>query len=194
MSKHAMTESARSKSARIAIGICVGAVLFMGAAFVAWFVGLDILWSIAAALVMCAVGTVLAMLRFEEQTPWDAPARETPRGTRLTVAMLEASLAACDRLARPPLIRRARALVMSERDDRLAQSTVVRRMRDLLVMELHAHGVDPATCTNDAVVELLGPEALTLLRSTESHAVPTTAVSRCLDAIERLTTAHQGSR
>jgi hypothetical protein len=154
-----------------------------------WYMGLDSFWAIAAVLAVGPVGAFLASLGFEDDAPWDPPRRETPRGVRLVMATMERSLAACDRLARPTLVRRLQAVLFSERDDRLARLTILRRMRALLVTELQARGLDPAKATDeDAVVALLGPDALTILQPHDANPVTTAAITRCLDAVEHLGT------
>lgn len=181
------------RPALVAIAIAVCAGLVVGACGV-WFAGFDAYWAVTAALALGPVGAVIAILVFDEQVPWEPPARETPRGTRLTVSMLESSLAACDRLARPTVMRRVRALPTAERDDRLARLTVVRQMRALLIAELKGRGLDPDNCSEEGVVALLGSDALPLLAPHDDDAVTTTAIGRCLDAVERLATVTPGSR
>jgi hypothetical protein len=174
--------------------VAVGAAAAVLAAFGVWFVGFDEFWAVATVLAVSAVGALLAKFRLDDDVPWDPPGRETPRGVRLAVALIEGALAACDRLASPTAVRRARAVVITERDDRLARTTVVRRMRELLTAELHHRGLDPADRTDDAVVALVGPDALTILQPNDSNPVTTAAIARCLDALERLATETQGSR
>jgi len=157
------------------------------AAVAVWFAGFDPFWAIATVLAVGPVGAFLASLAFEDDASWDPPRRETPRGIRLVMATMERSLAACDRLARPPVVQRLQAVLFSERDDRLARATIVRRMRALLVTELQASGLDPAKRTDEtAVVALLGPDALTILQPHDANPVTTAAITRCLDAVERL--------
>jgi hypothetical protein len=183
-----------SAGARVALRVAVGAAAAFVAAFVVWFVGFDTRWAVAAVLVLGPVGAVLATRRFEEDAGWDPPARETPRGTRLAVAVIEESLAACDRLARPPLLQRLYRLLSSERDDRVARATVVRQTRALLLGALHDRGLDPAHLPDDDVVALLGADALPLLQQHDGLPVTSAAIARCLDVIERLGTDTQGSR
>lgn len=166
---------------------------FLAAAVVAavavWLAGFDAFWAIATVLAVGPVGAFLASLAFEDDAPWDPPRRETPRGVRLVMATMERSLAACDRLARSTFVRRLQSLLFAERDDRLARGTILRRLRALLVTELQTHGLDPAKATDeDAVVALLGPDALTILQPHDANPVTTAAITRCLDAVERLGT------
>jgi hypothetical protein len=177
----------RSWTVRIAIGgVFVAAVV---AAVAVWFAGFDVFWAIATVLAVVPVGAFLANLAFEDDSPWDPPRRETPRGVRLVMATMERSLAACDRLARPTVVRRVQSVLFNERDDRLARLTMLRRLRTLLVNELQARGLDPAKPTDeDAVVALLGPDALTILQPHDANPVTTAAITRCLDAVERLGT------
>ncbi len=177
-----------SPAVRIAIGVAVGAVMAFGAAFIVWFVGFDALWAMAAVLAVGPVGALLATRRLEDDAPWDPPGRETPRSTRLTVTTIERSLAACDRFARPPAIRRLQALLFAERDDRLARLTVLRRVRASLVAELHDRGVDPGDGSDEAVALLLGPDARGILQPHVDHPITAAAVERCLDAVWRLGT------
>jgi hypothetical protein len=179
---------------RVAVRIAAGVVAALGAAFVVWFVGFDTRWAVAAVLVLGPVGAVLATRTFEEDAPWDPPSRETPRGTRLAVAVLEESLAACDRLARPPVLQRLHRLLSSERDDRQARSTIARQVRVLLLGVLRDRGHDPAHLPDDDVVALLGADALTVLQQQDGLSVTSAAIARCLDAIERLDTDTRTSR
>jgi hypothetical protein len=176
-----------SRAVRIAIAICIGAVLCMVAAFVVWLVGFDEYWAVASVLAVVPVTAVLATLRFDEHAPWDPPARDASRGVQLAVPMIEASLAACDRLARPAFLRRMGAVLITERDDRIARANLVRRVRDLLTAELHDRGLDPATHADD-VTALLGHDALAILQPTDDTPVTTAAIASCLDAVERLGT------
>ncbi len=177
----------RSWTVRFAIaGVLAAAVV---AAVAVWFAGFDIFWAIATVLAVGPVAALLASLAFEDDAPWDPPRRETPRGVRLVMATMERSLAACDRLARPMAVRRMQSVLFNERDDRLARLTMLRRMRTLLVTELQARGLNPAKATDeDAVVALLGPDALTILQPHDTNPVTTAAITRCLDAVERLGT------
>ncbi len=172
---------------RFAIG--VGLVAAVVAAVAVWIAGFDPFWAIATVLAVGPVGAFLASLAFEDDAPWDPPRRETPRGVRLVMATMERSLAACDRLARSTLVRRLQSLLFAERDDRLARGTIIRRMRALLVTELLARGLNAAAQTDeDAVVALLGPDVLTILQPHDANPVTTAAITRCLDAVERLGT------
>lgn len=144
------------------------------------------MWAVATVLAFGSVVAVLATLKFEEHPPWDLPGRETPRGIHLTFPMLEESLAACDRLARPPVMRRIRSMAVNERNDQLARATMVRQMRALFVAELRVRGVDPAHQPDEAVVALLGLDALTVLEPNDNNPVTTAAIASCLDAVERL--------
>lgn len=171
------------------------AAVALGTAFGVWFVGLDPLWAVATVLAVGPVVVVLATVGVHDDAPWEPPARETPRGVRITVAILEEALFACDRLARPTPLRQLRAMAIAERDDLLARSTLVRRMRALLVAELQARGLDATNRTHDhAVITLLGADALTILQPNNDTPVTTIAIERCLDAVERLGTEPQRSR
>lgn len=173
--------------------IAVGAVAAVGAAFSVWFVGFSVFWAIAASLAAAIVGGVIATFTFDELAPWDPPARETPRGTRLAVVIIEQSLAACDRLARPSFMRRMRALLISERDDRLARASVVRQMRALLIAELDQRGLDSSEPYDDAIT-LFGPDALAILQPHDGNPVTAASIARCLDVIERLATTTPENR
>ena len=172
-------------------GIAIAAV---GAAWVVWFLGLNPLWAVATVLAVGPVGAALTTLKFEEDATWDPPEPETARGSRIAMATIEQSLAACDRLARPTAVRQLRAIVISEREDRLARPTAVRRMRALLAAELHERGVDPANASHEhTIVTLLGPDALPVLQPNESTPVTAGAIERCLDAVERPSTKPNSS-
>jgi hypothetical protein len=181
------TASRRLTAYRVALG----AVIAPASAYGVWFLGFDPFWAVATVLAVGPVAAALATVKLEEEAPWDLPAGETPRGIRITVAILEQSLAACDRLARPLALRRLRALLISEREDRLARATLVRRTRALLVTELQHRGVDPED--NDAVARLLGPDALAILQPNDGNPVTPATIERCLDAVELLGTHTQGS-
>jgi hypothetical protein len=188
---HATDDSGVRTERPLATRVATVAATAIGGALLVWFFGFDPLWSVAAVLAVGPAASVIAGLAFDESTPWERAAREVPRHTRLTVANIEASLAACDRLARPPIMRSMGALVMTERDDRAARLAIIRRMRDLLVAELAARGLDATD--SSAVAALLGPDALTVLEPNEDTPVTAAAIARCLDRIERLDTATQGS-
>lgn len=177
-----------SRTARITVSIAVCTIIATCVAYVVWFMGLDPYWAAASVLAVGPVAAVLAGLGFEdEDAPWDPPARETPRGSRITVAIIEESLAACERLARPSALRRVRAFLTPERDDRLARTTVVRRMRALLLAELHNTKLDPLNdLHHEAIAARLGRDAITILQPTESNPVTTAAIARCLDVVEQL--------
>lgn len=175
-----------SRRSRVAIGMAVVAAA-AGASYGVWFLGLDPLWSVATVLAVVPAAAALTTVRFEEDAAWDPPGQESPRGVRLAVVMIERSLAACDRLARPTAVRRVRAFLIAERDDRLARTTVVRRMRALLVAELQRHGLDTANRVHDhAIVALLGADALTILQPNDDTPVTSAAIARCLDKVEHL--------
>ncbi len=171
--------------------ITLGAVIAAASAYGVWFLGFDPFWAVATVLAVGPVAAALATVKLEEEAPWDLPAGDTPRGIRITVAILEQSLAACDRLARPLALRRMRALLIPEREDRLARTTLMRRTRALLVAELQHRGVDSED--NDAVEKLLGPDALTILQPNVRHPVTPAAIERCLDTVELLGTLTKGS-
>lgn len=129
--------------------------------FSVWFAGFSLLWAVATVFVVGAVGIVVATRTFDEPARWAPPAGDTPRGVRLAVTTIEQSLAACDRLARPPLVRRLRALIVAERDERPARE-MVRRM--------HA---------------LMGSDADAMLEPRGGGPVTSATIERCLDALER---------
>ena len=166
-----VADRVQSRRLRIAIRIVVGALAATIAVFAVWIVGFESQWAVAAVLAVGPVGAVLATRKFDDDAPWDPPAREAPRGTRLTVTTIEHSLAACDRLSRSAIVRPVQALLISERDDRLARLTVLRRLR-----------------------ALLGPDALTLLQPNDDNSVSSAAIAKCLDDIERLRTHQQTAR
>jgi len=175
---HVDSERAWSPAVRTAVRVAASTLVAFVAGFIVWFVGFDALWAIAVVLAVGPVVALLASRKLEGDAEWDAPRREIPRTTRLTVTAIEQSLAACNRLARPLVIRRLQALLFPERDDQLAQQTVLRRIRALLAAELREDQ------------EILPPH--------DEHSISTAAIARCLDAVERLgTTAnahHETSR
>lgn len=174
---------------RLAAGVSVLAV----AAAAVWFLGFDLYWSVASVLAVVPVVALLASAGLEEDAPWDPPWREAPRGTRLTVAAIEQSLDACNRLAGPSAVRHVHALLHDERDDRLARSAVARRVRALLVAELSHRGLDAANPRNDAVIlALIGADAHAILRPNDDNPVTATAIAETLDVIERLSVQPKG--
>jgi hypothetical protein len=175
------------RGARLTLRVAIGAVAALGVGFGVWFVGFDVLWAFAAMLVAGAVGGALATIRFDESAPWEPHVETLPRATRLTVAMIERSLTACDRPGRPL------AMLISERDDHLARLAVVRQLRALLIAELHDRGIEPLEPFDDAVA-LIGPDAPAVLQPHNDSPVTSSAIARCLDAIERLANTHPGSR
>ena len=172
----------------IAIRVALVAVALTVGTFLVWVAGFDVLWAIATVVAVGSVSVVVATLKLEEQDAWDPPARDTPRGIRLTVPVMEDALAACDRLARVSLAHPINALLNNERDDRLARGIIVRQMRALLVAELRAHGINPAQQNDDAVIALLGASALDVLQPNDDDPVTTAIIASCLDAVERLAT------
>lgn len=188
-------EATRSVATRPPVYLVVGsAIVAACAAWVVWFLGLDPFWAVATVLTVGPVGAALTTLKFEEDATWDPTEPETARGSRIAMATIEQSLAACDRLARPTAVRQLRAILISEREDRLARPTAIRRMRALLVAALHDRGLDPTNASHEhTLVTLLGPYALIVLQPSESTPVTTTAIERCLDAVERLSTKTQRS-
>lgn len=171
--------------------VAAGAVLACAVAFIVWFIGFDVLWSIAAAVAVLAVSAAIATSSPDEYTVWLPPPRRTPRGTRLAVSTLEQSLAACDRLARPSAVRQLRALLFPEREDRASRLHVLRQLRALLVTELHDRGIDPTTSLDEAV-QLLGPDASAVLQPHNDTPITASTVARCLDAVERNATPTPG--
>src|SRR5689334_9154598 len=105
-----------ARAARLALRVTVGTLAAFGVGFGVWLAGFDELWAVAATLAVGAVGGAIATFAFDESARWEAPPRTTPRGTQLAVAMIEQSLAACDRLARPASVRWLVALLNPERD------------------------------------------------------------------------------
>lgn len=183
----AQLRTPRFRALRIAItGVVAVAVAAITALFV-WFLGYDWLWSAAGALTLCSVGVIVFSLKFDDQTAWEPHAREAPRGVRLALPMMEESLAACDRLARPPITRHIRVMLTNDRDDRLAQGTLLRQMRALLVAELRVRGIDPAKSPEESVTALLGRDALAVLQPNDDTPVTTVVIANCLDAVDRLT-------
>lgn len=174
---------------RCTLRVAIGAILFAGASVGVWFLGFDGFWAVATLLVITPVVAVLATLALEEEQKWEQPVRETPRGVRITLAILSDSLAACDRLARPALMRRIRALIVAERDDRLSRSMLMRRMRKLLVEELH-RGLDSAD--HDSIDTLRDRDVTAILEPDESNPASAATIERCLDAIERNVTNSTG--
>ena len=163
------------------------ALIAMGGGVIVWFVGFDPLWAVASVIAVGAVGAAVATLRIDENAAWDDPGRGPPPGIRRDVATIAASLAACDRLARPKSVRWMRALLVSDREDRLARSTAMRRMRALLNAELNDRGLDPGDRSGDeAIIALLGPDAIAILHPSDGKPVTAAAIVRCLDAVERL--------
>lgn len=181
-----------ARAARVALRVAVGAAAAVGAGGLVWFAGFDMWWAATATLAAGSLGAAIASLTFDEPTPWDPPLRATPRATRLTVAMIEQSLAACDRLARPTAGRWLRAMLTSDRDDHLARAAVMRQLRALLAAELDDRGIDPAASPGDALA-LLGPEALAVLQPRDGHPVTSAAIARCLDAIDRVAHSNPGN-
>ena len=190
MARLVMNGSLQSWALRIAVGVSVLAV----AAAAVWFVGFDLYWSVASVLAVVPVAALLATAGLEEDAPLDPPWREAPRGIRLTVAAIERSLDACDRLARPSAVRHVHAFLHEERDDRLARTTVVRRVRALLVAELSHRGLDAAKRRDDdAILALIGADAHTVLRPNDDNPVTAAAIAESLDVIERLDAQPKGS-
>jgi len=190
-----MARSVRSGSSQSwALRIVAGASLLAVAAAAVWFMGFDLDWSVASVLAVVPVATLLATFRLEEDAPWPPLWRESPRGIRLTVAAIERSLDACDRLSSPVVLRQAHAFLHDERVDRRARSTVVRRVRTLLVAELNRRGLDAAKRTDDdAICALIGANAHNLLRPSDDNPVTAAAIAESLDVIERLNAQPKGS-
>jgi hypothetical protein len=193
MVRVAVASAAGTRAARLMLIVIIGAGAAFGIGFAVWFAGYDILWSVAAALAVGSVGGAIASLTFDGVGPWDPQLRPTPRATQLTVATIEQSLAACDRLARPSAMRWMYVLLNPERNDQLARSAIVRQMRTLIVAEMHDRGIDPITSPDD-VLALLGPDALAVLEPSTDTPVTSAAISRCLDAMDRLASTNPGSR
>jgi hypothetical protein len=190
MAPSVMNVPLQSWALRIAAGLSLLAV----AAAAVWFVGFDLYWSVASVLAVVPVAALLATIGLEEDAPWDPLWRESPRGVRLTVAAIERSLDACDRLARPAAVRQVNALLHDERNDRMARTSIVRRMRALLVAELNHRGLDAASRRDDdATLALIGTNAHNILRPTDDNPVTAAAIAECVDVIERLSAQPKGS-
>lgn len=177
-----------------ALRIATGFSLLAVAATAVWFVGFDLYWSVASVLALVPVAALLATAGLEEDVPWDPPWREAPRGIRLTVAAIERSLDACDRLASPAPARQVQAFLHDERNDRLARTAVARRVRALLVAELKQRGLDAANRRDDnAILALIGANAHYILRPNDDNPVTAAAIAESLDVIERLRAQPKGS-
>ncbi|MDF1503225.1 hypothetical protein [Roseisolibacter sp. H3M3-2] len=192
------TRRTRPRALRVAIGVAVAALAAAAATFAVWAVGLDAAWAVTTVVALGAVGAVLATLHVEEDVAWEAPAHDPPRGIRIAVPVLEASFAACDRLARPGVLRGLRAPVIDEREDRLARAALVRQLRALLAAELRArggaHDGARAARPDDALLALFGPDARPVLQPDDAHPLTSAAIARCLDAVERLAAEPPPSR
>jgi hypothetical protein len=193
MARVTMTSATRARAARLTLIVIVGAAAAFGVGIAVWYAGFDALWSVATTLAVGAVGGVIATLTFEGAAPWDPQLRPTPRATQLTVATIEQSLAACDRLARPSSMRWMHVLLNPERNDQLARSAIVRQLRTLIVAEMHDRGIDSAASPDD-VRALLGPDAHAVLEANTDTPVTSAAIARCLDAMDRLANTNPGSR
>lgn len=168
-------------------------LLAIGSAVVAWFVGFDPLWSVAIAIAIGTAGAAIVRFRLEDETAWGPPEYDARQGGRGDIVAIAQSLASCDRLARPRVVRWMRSLLISEREDRLARTIAVRRMRALLSAELQDRGIESTDQADDeAIVALLGSDANAILRPYDESPVTTSAIERCLDAIERLSTDNRG--
>ncbi len=166
-------------------GLMIGVAATLSVAFIVWFAGFEVMWACAAALAIGPAGGLIVSLAFDDMPPWGRPARETPRGSRLTVANIEQSLAACDRLARPSAFQWMGAMLSRERDDRMSRLALVRQMRALMVAELYARGLDASEPYEDAVA-MFGADARAMLEPHPNSPVSSATIARCLDAIERL--------
>lgn len=177
----------------LALRIAAGLSLLAVAAAVVWFLGFDLYWSVASVLAVVPIATLLATIGLEEDAPWHALWRESPRGIRLTVAALERSLDACDRLSSPAAMRQVHAFLHDERNDRLARTAVVRRVRALLVAELNRCGLDAGNRRDDdSILALIGTNAHNILRPNDDNPVSVAAIAECLDVIERLSAQPKG--
>lgn len=190
MARSEMNAPLESRALRIAAGLSLLAV----AAAAVWLMGFDLYWSVASVLAVVPVAALLATIGLEEDAPWDPLWSESPRGVRLTVAAIERSLDACDRLASPAAVRQVHAFFHDERNERLARSAVVRRVRAILVAELNRRGLDAARRRDDDVIlALIGTNAHNILRPNDDNPVTTAAIAECLDVIERLSAQPKGS-
>lgn len=171
----------RTRSVWFAIA---GVVVALVAGYLVWIAGLDAWWAATTVLVLLPVAALFAISTFSEPLLWPEPVREPPRGIRLTVTTIEQSLAACDRLARPPILRRLRELSVAERDDKQARA-IVRQMRALLIVALRDRGLD-ASRDVEQIAATLGTDALTILQPDQGEPITSAMITRTLSAIERL--------
>lgn len=188
MSRGSSTGRERPRAARLLVTVTAAAALTLGTLFV-WFLGFDPLWALTGALAVGSVGAAISLVGLDDPVPWDAPSRKTPRSTRLSVALIERSLAACDRLESPVFLRHVQRLAHAEREDRQSRLVIVRRMRALIIAELRRRGLDATSSAPSHALSMLGSDAVTILESHDGDGVSTAVVTRCLDALERLTPA-----
>jgi hypothetical protein len=164
--------------------MAVGVASFAAAVLIVWFFGFSVVWATAMILALLPVSIVIAQVTVREHPRWTAPPEPPARGAHLTVATIEKSLAAADRLACHDLLRRLRLVVAPERPDRAARSQLVRRMRDILMAELRESGYAAASDT-DVTESRLGPTARPFLHPHDSTPVSELLVTQCLDMIEQ---------
>ena len=188
MSPVSVTGPEKPRGARLLIAVTATAVLTLGVLFV-WFLGFDPLWALASALAVGSVGAALSRVGLEDPVPWEPAPWEALRSTRLSVALIERSLAACDRLESPAFLRHVQRLAHAEREDRQSRLVVVRRMRALILAELRMRGFDGTISAKVHATTVLGADAAIILESHDGEEVSTGVITRCLDALERLTPA-----
>ncbi len=173
--------------------MAVGVASLATAVFIVWFFGFSLVWAIAMILALVPVSIVIAQVAVREHARWAAPTEPAARGAQLTVATIEESLAAADRLARHDLLRRLRLVVAPERPDRTARSQLVRRVRNILMAEMRE--VDHvASSDTEAAETRLGPAARPFLQPHDNTPVTERLVAQCLDMIEQNTHTESSAR
>ena len=169
---------------RTLVTALAGVVTFGTAVFTVWSLGFDIAWAVAAVLALLPVGAGIATVSRREHAQWEPSSRGAARGAQLSMAALEESMAACERLARHDLLRRFRPVITAERSDRLARLQLVRRLRALLIADLHEEGIDAAAQMATALARA-GPHARAILQPHDSTPITMSIVAQCLDAVEQ---------
>jgi hypothetical protein len=173
--------------------MAVGVASLAAAVFIVWFFGFSVVWATAMILALVPVSIVISQVAVREHPRWTAPPEPAARGAQLTVATIEESLAAADRLARHDLLRRLRLVVAPERPDRVARSQLLRRVRTILMTELRESGHAAASDT-DAAETKLGPTAPPFLQPHDHPPVTERLVTQCLDMIEQNTHTKSSAR
>jgi hypothetical protein len=173
--------------------MAVGVASLVAAVFVIWFFGFSVVWATAMILALLPVSVVISQVAVREHPRWTAPPEPAARGAQLTVATIEESLAAADRLARHDLLRRLRLVIAPERPDRAARSQLVRRVRNILMAEMRE--VDHVTGSDTEAAETrLGPAARPFLQPHDHTPVTERLVTQCLDMIEQNTHTKSSAR